>query len=44
MDEDDEDDRVLPMSGIRDEAGGVESARILSSRKKATNMFIPEQQ
>jgi len=30
-----------PMSGTVDEAGGVESARIRSRRKKATKMLMP---
>ena len=30
-----------PRRGIDEEAGGVDAARILRSRKKATKMFIP---
>ena len=32
---------ILPMRGTEEAAGGVESARRRSKRKKATNMFIP---
>ena len=32
----------LPMRGIEDAAGGVDSARRSSNTKKATKMFIPE--
>ena len=31
----------LPIRGTEEAAGGVESARSRSKRKKATNMFIP---
>ncbi len=31
----------LPSIGTADEAGGVELAKSLSSRKKATKIFIP---
>ena len=34
-------DGCLPMSGMDEAAGGVESARSRRSTKKATNMFIP---
>ena len=30
-----------PSSGIDEDAGGVELAKILNKRKKATKMFIP---
>ena len=32
----------IPSKGIEVLAGGVDSARILKSRKNATKMFIPE--